>query len=61
MTTEAPLLLRFAMPLDPQRELDSNNRDDVPAAGKVAGVVEAMIGQRESRCTRVRNETTDDE
>ena len=61
MTTNVPFLLRFAQPFGTPNELPADKAGEVPATEMASGAGQSIIGQRESRFTRVRNETTDDE
>jgi hypothetical protein len=62
MTTSVPLLLRFATPLGHVLESGGAEGIDVTSAERNLDVTESSLNSRgESRFTRVRNETTDDE
>jgi hypothetical protein len=62
MTTNVPFLLRFATPLGHVRESDESVGIDAASAEQNLAVTEFSLNRRsESRFTRVRNETTDDE
>jgi hypothetical protein len=62
MTTNIPLLLRFAMPLGHTRESGGPEGADAAHTGRNLLITESSLNRcGESRITRVRNETTDDE
>ena len=62
MITKVPLLLRFARPFGRVVESDESDIGGVSSTGQNAVAAESLLIERgESRFTRVRNETTDDE
>lgn len=62
MTTNVPFLLRFATPLAPVREPGEPEGLKGPGTERNAISAESSLSRRgDSRFTRVRNETTDDE
>ena len=62
MTIKVPLLLRFARPFGRVAESDEPEMSGASATERNAVAAESLlIGRGESRFTRVRNETTDDE
>jgi len=62
MTTNIPFLLRFATPFGRVRESGRSERIGAASAERDPVVTESSLNSRgESRFTRVRNETTDDE
>jgi hypothetical protein len=62
MTTNIPFLLRFATPLGHVRESGGAEGIDAASAERNFVVTESSLNSRgETRFTRVRNETTDDE
>lgn len=62
MTTNVPFLLRFATPFVRIRESGEPEGLNTSSAERSPVITESSLKSRgESRCTRVRNETTDDE
>lgn len=62
MTTNIPFLLRFATPLGQTRKSGEPDGADAVRTERNRGITESsLIRCGESRITRVRNETTDDE
>lgn len=62
MITNVPLLLRFARPFGRIGESDEPEKISASGIERNAVAVESFfVGRGESRFTRVRNETTDDE
>jgi hypothetical protein len=61
MTTNVPFLLRFATPFTRVRESDVPEGSDTSSTERNLVAESSLNNRGESRFTRVRNETTDDE
>jgi hypothetical protein len=61
MTTNVPFLLRFATPFGRAREPGGRQEVHIPSTEPNPVAESSLSNRGESRFTRVRNETTDDE
>jgi hypothetical protein len=61
MTTNTPFLLRFATPFNRVREFGGPEGNGTSSTDPTPAAASSLNDRGESRFTRVRNETTDDD